>query len=368
MFSDIPTDSGSRLWHSESTQKPPLRAVFLAQADAATVLKNAHDQTATVWSGDFHQAKQVLAAVKRRVRRGGPPAKTPADARDAFHLHRMKQAQQSRLINMLAVEIGAGLDLDLPRAPHVSAALADALLEGGQPFLLPLNRLLGLIGAHEWHKKGVWIPALNDRIHVPFGVFSPIRGEYLELLMRAALPQGVQTALDLGTGSGVLAALLAKRGVPHIAATDNNPRAIACARANICRLGYERQITLEQTDLFPAGKADLIVCNPPWLPAKPTSAVETALYDPGHTMLQAFLNGAPRHLNEGGEIWLVMSDLAELLHLRPAGFLPDTFRQAGLRVAEILHTHPVHGKAADPADPLAFARGRETVSLYRLTT
>lgn len=366
MFHSLPTDSGERRWNSESTQKPPQRAVFLAQADADTVLRSAHNQTATVWTGDFYQAKQVLAAVKRRVRRDRQSEKT-ADVRDAFHRHRMRQAQQSRLINMLAVEIYEGLQLPLPRAPDVSAALADVLPENEQPFLLPLNRLLGFVGAHEWHKKGVWISALSGRIHVPFGVFSPLRGEYLDLLMRAALPENIQTAFDVGTGSGVLAALLAKRGVPQIAATDNNPRAVACARANLCRLGYEGRVAVVEADLFPAGRADLIVCNPPWLPAKPTSAVETALYDPGHAMLKAFLSGVRNHLNAGGEVWLIMSDLAEHLYLRPSGFLNDCFYAAGLRVAEVLHTRPVHGKASDDADPLAFARLRETVSLYRLT-
>ena len=39
--------------------------------------------------------------------------------------------------------------------------------------LLPLNQLLGFIGAHEWHKKGIDIPQLDGKIHVPFGVFSP---------------------------------------------------------------------------------------------------------------------------------------------------------------------------------------------------
>ena len=90
---------------------------------------------------------------------------------------------------MLAMEIGAGFRLELPRAPDVRAALADVYgEENDTPFLLSLNQLLGFVGAHEWHKKGVDIPALGGRIHVPFGVFSPLRGEYLDLLMRAELP------------------------------------------------------------------------------------------------------------------------------------------------------------------------------------
>ena len=94
---------------------------------------------------------------------------------------------------------------------------------------MSLRELLGLIGAHEWRKKGVEIPALGDRIHPYYGVFSPVRGEYVDLVARTALPS-LNKAFDIGTGTGVLSALLAKRGVKKIVATDQDPRALACAR------------------------------------------------------------------------------------------------------------------------------------------
>lgn len=367
MYSLISTSRHTEAeWRNESTQKPPRGAVFVTECAAADVLQRAHNHEATVWTGDFHNAKQVLAAMKKRVR--GKRQKTAAaDAAAAFHTHRMQQAQQSRVLNMLAVEIGAGFALDLPRAPDVRAALADVYgAPNDAPFLLPLNQLLGFIGAHEWHKKGVAVAVLNGLIHVPFGVFSPLRGEYLELLAAAPLNPKFQTAFDIGTGSGVLAAILAQRGLPGITATDTNPKALACAAANFARLGVAERIKLEAVDLFPQGRADLIVCNPPWLPAKPTSAVETALYDPDSAMLKGFLHGAVAHLNEGGEVWLIMSDLAEHLGLRAEGELAALIQSAGWVVVETRRAKPVHQKAADPSDPLAFARSRETTSLYRL--
>lgn len=366
MFIHIPTNRGHELeWRSESTQKPPAQAVYSGETNATAVLAAARDNTATVWTGDYHNAKQVLAAMKKRLRK--PNSKPAADIQTAFHSHRMRQSQNSRLLNMLAVEIGADFSLDLPRAPDVAAALADVYgTPNGQPFLLPLNRLLGYIGAHEWHKQGVFVPALDAHIHVPFGVFSPLRGEYLDLIAQTPLPPECKTAFDIGTGSGVIAALLARRGIADITATDTNPRAIACAQTNIERLGFSANIRIENTDLFPQGKADLIVCNPPWLPAKPTSAIEAALYDPGHAMLKSFLNSVRGRLNENGEAWLIMSDLAEHLHLRAPDFLTECFQTASLQVADILSTRPTHRKADDEADPLAFARSRETTFLYRL--
>ena len=46
------------------------------------------------------------------------------------------------------------------------------------------------------------------------------------------------------------------------------PRALACARENLQRLGLTGRVELQQQDLFPEGKAPLVVCNPPWLPAR----------------------------------------------------------------------------------------------------
>ncbi|WP_225747466.1 class I SAM-dependent methyltransferase [Eikenella sp. Marseille-P7795] len=345
-------------WRHTAAQKPPAElAVAEPNLSAKAALKNFRQSQALLWRGDYHQAVQLLSAVKRQL---------PAAASPDFHTHRMQQAQRSRLANMLLVEISPGYRLALRRAPDVSAALADVFgAPNSEPFLLPLNLLLGFIGAHQWHKKGVEIPALGARIHVPFGVFSPLRGEYLDLIAAAPLPPHAQSAFDIGTGSGVIAALLAQRGLPAITATDNSPRAIACARANFQRLGLPH-ITLLQADLFPESRADLIVCNPPWLPAKPAADIETALYDPGSTMLQTFLRRAPEHLNPGGQIWLIMSDLAEHLGLRRPGELAEHIAAAGLTVAQRLDTRPQHPKSRDAANPLAHARLRETVSLYVL--
>ncbi len=198
-----------------------------------------------------------------------------------------------------------------------------------------------------------------------YGVFSPNRGEYIDLIARAPLPTQ-ELAFDIGTGSGVLAAVLAHRGVRKVIATDQDPRALACAQENIAMLDLGGVITLQHADLFPAGRSGLIVCNPPWLPAKPTVAIERAIYDPDSTMLLGFLNGLASHLTPDGEGWLIMSDLAEHLGLRSREFLLEAFTGAGLRVIDRLDARPTHPKATDDADPLHAARSAETTSLWRL--
>jgi methylase of polypeptide subunit release factors len=211
----------------------------------------------------------------------------------------------------------------------------------------------------------VYVSALGDHIHPHYGVFSPVRGEYVDLVATAPLPERAETAFDLGTGTGVLAAILARRGCLRIIATDNSVRALTCARANFDRLGLS-SVAVKGPALFPDGKADLVVCNPPWLPGTPTSALESGVYDENSSMLHAFLSGLRAHLNPGGEGWLILSDLPEHLGLRTREELHTRITAAGLRIAAQLDTRPSHGRAHDPDSPLATARAAETTSLYRL--
>ena len=126
------------------------------------------------------------------------------------------------------------------------------------------------------------------------------------------------------------------------------------------------KISLVEANLFPEGRADLIVCNPPWLPAKANTSIERAVYDPKSQMLKGFLNGAASRLNKDGEAWLVMSNLAESIGLRSADDLQNWIKQAGLVVKEKLDTLPVHARSREQSDPLYEARSKEVTSLYRL--
>ncbi len=363
-------------WRSESGLPPP-RRVHLADdtltADAAYRL--ACEGTALLWRGDFQNARQLLQAMARRLDRKPRGTAKPAPGYpEAFHRKRMAQAQRARILGMLLIPFEAGHVIPLRRAPEVRAACEEAYGAGtGEaPYVTSLRELLGLIGAHEWRKKGVVIPALGGpaaRIHPHYGVFSPVRGEYVALVADAPLPAALKdngVAFDIGTGTGVLAAVLARRGIRRVVATDQDPRALACARENVERLGFSGQVDVQQADLFSAGLAPLIVCNPPWVPGKPSSALEYAVYDPDSRMLRGFLSGLAAHLAPGGEGWLILSDLAEHLKLRSRETLLGWIDAAGLRVLGRLDARPVHAKAADPDDPLHAARAAEVTSLWRL--
>jgi len=131
-------------------------------------------------------------------------------------------------------------------------------------------------------------------------------------------------------------------------------------------LNLGSQIEIVKANLFPVGKAALIVCNPPWVPARPSSTLEHAVYDPDSQMLKGFLAGLKNHLLPQGEAWLILSDLAEHLELRTRQELLSWIEAAGLLVLGRIDTKPKHSKAFDDSDSLHFARAAEITSLWRL--
>jgi SAM-dependent methyltransferase len=359
-------------WRSEAGNPAPKRVQPVDDtltADAA--FRFASEGTALLWRSDFQNARQLLQAMGRRAdRKPRKAAPAPAWLTEAFHLHRQAQAQRARTLGRLLVELQGDYAIALPRAPDLRDACTEAWgPPDGEPVLVSLRELQGLVGAHEWRRKGVEIAALglppDNRIHPHYGVFSPVRGEYLQLVAAAPLPS-TGLAFDIGTGTGVLAAILARRGVARVLATDMDPRALACARDNVQRLGLQGKVDVIEADLFPDGRAPLVVCNPPWLPGRASAPLERAIYDEDSRMLRGFLQGLPAHLAPGGEGWLILSDLAEHLGLRAAGEVASLIQAAGLRVVARSTARPLHPKAADAHDPLHAARSREVTSLWRL--
>ena len=376
-------------WRSEKGTPPPKKLIIADDTlTADEAYRVACEGTGIIWRGDYQNAKQLLQAMSRRADK--PSKKSIRNQKSAkkqqegliplakpmseiFHKHRLTQSQRSRTLGMLLIQVNPDHSIPLRRAQDVSQACMAVYGKVTEPYVMSLRDLLGFIGSLEWRKNGMALDAIKDlgdgRIHPHYGVFAPVRSEYIGLLEKAPLPELLSkqsVAFDIGTGTGVLAAVLAKRGIQKIIATDQDERAIECAAENIEGLGIGKQVKLMQTNLFPDGQAGLIVCNPPWVPARPSSPIEYAVYDPDSQMLKGFLAGLKEHLLPSGEGWLILSDLAEHLGLRTRAELLAWVEAAGLKVLGRNDVRPTHAKALDKDDPLYRARAAEVTSLWRL--
>ena len=372
----------SALWRSERGAAAPKTLVTVDDritADEAYGL--AAQGVGLLWRGDYQNARQLLTAMDRRTPspsvgggRGSPSHLGEgrgggAASADAFNRERQSRAQRARTLGMLLIPLEADYTIALRRAPDVREACTEVYGPPQDASLVSLRELLGLVGAHEWRRKGIEIPAAGGRIHPHYGVFTPIRSEYIDLVAKAPLPAATKAsslAFDIGTGTGVLAAVLARRGIQRVIATDQDPRALACAEENLARLKLGNRVQVVKADLFPEGRAPLVVCNPPWVPARPSSPLEHGIYDPESRMLKGFVGGLAAHLEAGGEGWLVLSDLAEHLGLRTRDELLALFAGAGLQAVDRLEARPKHPRASDEGDALHQARKAEVTSLWRL--
>lgn len=357
-------------WRSEAGLPPPdSLAVVEGNLSADAAWRALLVGEALLWQGDWPGVRRLMQTLTQRAdAHFKPPAKgaavTPARA---FATHRQRQGARAAVLARLLVPLGPDYKLPLKRAQDVRQACREAWGKpDGSNSVVALRELLAVISAHEWRKKGVPVAAVHGSIHPHFGVFSPVRGEYVDLVAQVPLPAGCDLAFDIGTGSGILALVLARRGVARVIGTDQDPRALACAAENSEKLGLTAVVSLQQCDLFPEGRAPLVLCNPPWVPAQPSSPIEYAVYDPDSRMLRGFLGGLREHLASGGEGWLIISDLAEHLGLRSRDELLGWIADGGLCVLGRIDTRPVHPKVQDASDPLHAARAAEVTSLWRL--
>ncbi len=368
-------DDGGGLpaWLSPGARVPVRYVDIDDRTTAASALAQVRGGATLIYRGDYRNARQLLAALGRRLGQRDAHLGRGRAARDLFLEERRRHRLEHETLSRLAVPVEAGPGgprVALQNAPDVAQALTEALGEPiPLPGALPLRDLLGMIGAHEWRRKGVEVPSLGAHLHTRWGVFAPVRGEHVELTAEAVKrwPVAGKRALDVGTGTGVLALLLARAGA-QVTATDLLPAAVACARENAQRLGVADRVEVLQADLYPEGRFDVVVCNPPWLPHEAVTALDRAVYDPGGRFLARFLEGLASHLAPGGEGWLILSDLAERLGLRAEGELDRQLEGAGLEVAGGLEATPRHPRSRDTTDPLHQVRSQEVTALRRLVS
>ncbi|MCE5181015.1 MAG: 50S ribosomal protein L3 N(5)-glutamine methyltransferase [Betaproteobacteria bacterium] len=153
---------------------------------------------------------------------------------------------------------------------------------------------------------------VDERVIVPRSFIAELLREQLEPWIEE--PEDIASGLDMCTGSGCLAILMA-HAFPNaqIDAVDLSPDALEVAKRNVADYGLDEQVSLIQSDLFTAlnGRSyDLIVSNPPYVNApsmqvlpeeyrrEPVAALASG--EDGLEHARVILREAPKHLNKGG--------------------------------------------------------------------
>lgn len=192
---------------------------------------------------------------------------------------------------------------------RISAAARDRALELAHQRLE--RRVPAAYLTHEAWQQGLrfWV---DERVIVP-------RSYLAELIVAKfapwlAAPASVRSALDLCTGSGCLAVLLARTFARlQVDAVDLSTAALAVAQRNVAQHRLVRRIRLRHSDLFArlAGRRyDLIVSNPPYVTSatmrrlppeyRQEPAIALAGGEDGFELVDAILRDAAQHLAPRG--------------------------------------------------------------------
>jgi release factor glutamine methyltransferase len=127
-----------------------------------------------------------------------------------------------------------------------------------------------------------------------------------------------QDALDLCTGTGVIACKLVLLGAKLVLGVDLNPKAVKNAKENKNLLGLNNA-TFRLGNMFVNidNKFDVITINPPYTDKPATNDIDICFYDGGHKALIDFFGGLQDHLKPGGIAYIAWSNITDEMDLLP---------------------------------------------------
>jgi len=199
------------------------------------------------------------------------------------------------------------------RAPTVGL-LAELYPERGR-IHLPVREVQRLNRADEVFRRGVPLAVLGHALHPFYGTYVPSRTSHLELFATwlSGWEGERRRAIDVGTGSGVLALLLARAGFAEVVATDTNPNALHSLQLELAR--RPQPVRGVGGDLLAGerGPFDVIVFNPPWLHGTVEELLDQALYYEDPSVFERFFDQALEGLAPGGRIVVLFSDIGRLV-------------------------------------------------------
>jgi len=158
----------------------------------------------------------------------------------------------------------------------------------------------------------------NCVFYVPDEVYEPAEDSFL--LAEILDVKDDDIVLDIGTGCGLLAILVAKR-VKKVVATDINPYAVSCTQMNAKRNNVLAKMDIRCGNLFEpikkSEKFDAIIFNAPYLPTNKSEKknwIDNAWAggENGRDIIDPFIYEAPKHLKKQGRIFLVQSSLSNI--------------------------------------------------------
>jgi len=180
--------------------------------------------------------------------------------------------------------------------------------------LINLEPAQRLLQRHLEHNESYEIEIDGIRLFMLPGVFCPAFTNTSKFLANQVQVNANEIVLDMFSGSGYLG-IAAAATARDVVCIDHSPIAVECARRNAALNNVTHKLEIYCGDLFePIGQRrfDVIIANPPLLPGYPKTLLETAIFDPDFNLTQRFFREVRHHLNPGGRIYLIYSNIIEM--------------------------------------------------------
>ncbi|MEI6970084.1 MAG: 50S ribosomal protein L11 methyltransferase [bacterium] len=311
-------------------------------AGGSLVLTGNYTRVDGIYRYCAHNEKELAVAPRRAASEETSPKGTVAADRRR-HIAELTAMRRRRLHHLLVPARGDNL-VGIEDAPD-TAGLQQWLEEstGEDLFLIPVRRLQRILTDMRRAREGIPVPGLDAPITILPHVYVPADMSVPAMLREFAGLITGRRVLDMGTGTGVLALLAAQLGAREVLATDSNPKAVENVRLNAQRLGMGYRVVVRgPANLFTGltdERFDVIVFNAPWAEGDPQSLYDTAIYDPGRRVMEAFLESAPLHLSPDGAILLQYSDVSDGCGDKSIERLTASLKRNGLFIASSRSIH-----------------------------
>lgn len=198
------------------------------------------------------------------------------------------------------------------------------------PVELLLERHRNRISPYVQEFRGLDLTILTD-------VFNPAFTKVSGFLADNLLIPSDSLVLDMFCGSGALS-FLAARNAKLVKGVDISPQSIKCANLNANKLSLTEKTRFETANLWDGvhkdDRFDVIIANPPLLPAEPENWLEMAVADsPTMATTTSFIRGCGTHLTDTGYVLMSFSNACKTYFDSPLDFVSDIAASAGLQMS-----------------------------------
>lgn len=169
-----------------------------------------------------------------------------------------------------------------------------------------------LLQKHTAHKKPYFVDFMGFQFLIRPEVFNPTYTKVSGFLARNLDVQEGQSVLEMFCGSGAVGLSVADK-VAQLVGVDISPIAVQCSEENAKQMGVSHKTQFRQGSLWqaikPTEKFDVILANPPLLPAIPETLLEMAVADsPEMKLTSGFISELPHYLADNGHALMAFSN------------------------------------------------------------